>query len=98
LTKKSSKIEKITTLNEGILMFDVNAKNIKLHECEEFKKNKLILDELNNHEEAEISLLYDGCEWSIGLPYWNDNYSQVDNVYSRVKYCPYCRAKYISEV
>lgn len=71
-----------------------NVENCKNHECEELKEeNKRIFEELFNKEDTEVSIFYDGKDWSIIVPYWNDEYGQIDTTSSRIKYCPYCGEK-----
>lgn len=75
-------------------MLNVKIEDLKLHECDELKvENKRIFDELFNQEDAEVSVHYDGKKWSILVPYWNDEYDQIETASSRIKHCPYCGKK-----
>ncbi|WP_315069376.1 hypothetical protein [uncultured Clostridium sp.] len=73
---------------------NIDITNNKFHECEDLKKeNEKIPEELYNVEnpdDAEVDIIYDGEEWSIGIPYMNSEWDQINKAYRRIRICPYC--------
>ncbi|MBU3173338.1 hypothetical protein [Clostridium estertheticum] len=77
-------------------MKDINIKDIKIHECEELKQtNKLISNSIgfNRAEDAEVDIFSHGNEWTIGVPYMNNEEEIIEKAYSIVNYCAYCGKK-----
>lgn len=64
------------------------------HECKELKDfNALLIKKNNGNDDTEVSIIYDGKVWSIGVPYWDDEYDVFSTTYCPIIYCPYCSEK-----